>query len=92
MNIDGKLDLFKNFISENKLGKNNVQSNINQSMVASPEQKLLGMELPKESLKERLKREKKEKEMAAAKKAAEVVNPNKDKKIERNPLALLKLF
>ena len=61
-------------------------------MVASPEQKLLGMELPKESMKERLKREKKEKEMAAAKKATEAIDPNKGKKIERNPLALLKLF
>ena len=92
MNIDGKLDLFKNFVSENKLGKNNVQSNINQSMVASPEQKLLGMELPKESLQEKLKREKKEKEMKAAKKAKEEIDPNKNKIIERNPLALLRLF
>lgn len=61
MNIDLKHDLLKNFICKNQLGNKTINTTIDQSMVASTEQKSLGMDSKTEDKKELEKRKKEKK-------------------------------
>lgn len=94
MNIDTKHDLLKNFVTEQKLGQKNVQANIDQSMVASPEQKSMG-DLQNGSTENQDQKKKKQKLGQTKKSLASSSEDNLDSlsaKIERDPLKLLKVL
>jgi hypothetical protein len=91
--IDIKHDLFKNFLSQQKLGQKNVHANIDQSMVASPEQKSLG-DLQNES--QESKEQKKKNNLIENKKLTKIIleeiSSKKNHLIERDPMKLLKVL
>lgn len=95
MNIDLKHDLLKHFLSDMRSGQKHLQTTISNAMITSPEQKNLGMDLQNESFENNEKEQKKKKKIVENK----ILNSNigdhlknKNVKIERNPLMLLKLF
>ena len=94
MNIDNKLNLPKNNVSENSLGKKNLHATIDQSMVASTEQKNVGMDLPEDHGPDgKAKKKNKNKKILAKKSDDDEALLKKDeKKIERDPLKLLRLL
>nr|MBP9682035.1 hypothetical protein [Bacteriovorax sp.] len=78
--------------SENKLAYKNIDSTIDQTLIASTAQKSLGMQLQKEGedgqyTKMKLKKKKENKE-----ESNEQVSKKETIHIERNPLILLRLF
>ncbi len=79
-------------ISENKLAYKNIDSTIDQTLIASTAQKSLGMQLQKECeygqyTKMKLKKKKENKE-----ESHDQVLKKETIHIERNPLILLRLF
>jgi hypothetical protein len=94
MNIDPKHDLLKASISNSRAQQKNVKTAIDHSMVATADQKTLGMDLQNESAEDtdfgKKKKAKKAKEALVTK---DETSLNKEElKIERNPLKLLGLF
>ena len=92
MNVDIKHDLLKNFLSSQMPGKQNVHTTIDQSMIAGPGSKSLGMDLQTENDKNNEKKKKKEKQKLEAAKALEANVKKQSILIVRDPSALLKLF
>ena len=95
MDIDLKHDLLKHFLSDMRSGQKNIQTTISNAMITSPEQKNLGMDLQNESFENNNKGKKTKRKIVENK----ILNANledhlknKNVKIERNPLMLLKLF
>jgi hypothetical protein len=65
MNIDNKMPLLKNFMTETKLSQSGLKSTINDSAVSSTEQNTVSLELKEKNLnmaKEKFKKKKKENE------------------------------
>lgn len=92
MNIDIKHDLLKNFQSDLKLGQKNVQTTIDQSMVAGAKQKSLGMDLQNDGLKNNdLKKKKKKQKIIKETKKNEILKQQTDN-VERDPIKLLNLL
>lgn len=99
MNIDAKNPLLKNFVSSNSngLGKQGMKSSIDQSSVASAEQRSLDLELRNQNEKGNSKKDKKESKSEEAK-AQQVQIKDETKllaekdKIVRDPMKLLKAF
>ena len=95
MDIDLKHDLMKNFLGDMRSGQKHLKTTISNAMITSPEQKKLGMDLQNENF-EKKEKEKKNKSKLIEKKILNSNNDdhlkNKNVKIERNPLILLKLF
>ncbi len=94
MNIDNKNNLLlKSSIGENRFSQKNIESTIDDAMVASTNQKSLGMNLSSESEKhDQLKEKEKKKEKLLQKQALEVQKKAYDAKIERDPMKLLRLL
>ena len=95
MNVDIKHDLLKNFLSDQKLGQKKLNTTIDQSMVASAEQKSLGMD-PKDDGSKNNDHKMKKKKAALEAKKQQVLEDERLKKlsdkIERDPMKLLNLF
>lgn len=93
MNIDIKHDLLKAAISDKRTTNKNVQTTIDQTLVASTAQKSLGMDLQNESTENSGSTKKKAKQKAKPKTA---IKEDQSKKasvpIERDPMKLLKIF
>jgi acetate kinase len=93
MNINGKLDMFKNSLGQLRLSKNDVGSSAMKTTVTTTNEKSvdLALHLEQENLnKEEMLKKKKAKKEEDDKK--EAVVKDESKAIERDPLKLLKLF
>ncbi len=93
MNINGKLDLFKNSLGSLRLDKNDMNSTSMKTNIASPEEKSVAMNLlldQEAKGKEALKKKKKSEENKKVKET--IIASDDNKKIERDPLILLRLL
>lgn len=92
MNIDLKHELLKNFLSDQKLGQKPINTAVGQSMVPGTAQKSLGNELLNESEKDDFKNKKKKSNKQVMAEEKNEKQNAESKKIERDPLVLLKLL
>lgn len=97
MNVDTKHPLLQNFLSDKSLGKHSLKNSLDQSSIASPEQKLLDMGLPHENSKNQSKKNKENEQKLAAKTKAQAIEKSNSssaekKLIERDPMKLLGIF
>lgn len=93
--------MLKNYLSDQSLGKQSLKSTLDQSSVATTEQKTTGMglgsqnnknELSKRALDEEEDKKRKAKLEAQKNNDNNKSHPESSKKIERDPMILLKVF
>jgi hypothetical protein len=95
MNINGKLDLFKNSLGELKLSKKDLGSASMKTTIMSSEEKAVAMNLLLDQGKKdkaESEKQKNKKVKVTPKKVLPIESNKNEKQIERDPLALLKLF